>query len=103
MDGDPAGDLKKTVEDLKQYDKKGIEDCCRIATYYSKQLFEIYLNKEDPYFPWSTSEWEDFACKLMLRNVNYAGYQFGCNTSIFLDLLITVGADVYLLEISTLW
>ncbi|PWA83661.1 hypothetical protein CTI12_AA166580 [Artemisia annua] len=51
MDGDPAGDLKKSVEDLKQFDKKGIEDCRRIAIYYSRQLFEIYYNKEDPCFP----------------------------------------------------
>ncbi|PWA75048.1 hypothetical protein CTI12_AA246440 [Artemisia annua] len=51
MDGDPAGDLKKSVEDLKQFDKKGIEDCRRIALYYSRQLFEIYYNNEDPCFP----------------------------------------------------
>ncbi|GKB96991.1 hypothetical protein Tco_0983128, partial [Tanacetum coccineum] len=49
MDGDPARDLKKTVEDLKQYDSKGIKDCRKFATTYSEQLFKIYQNNEDPY------------------------------------------------------
>ncbi|KAK2983651.1 hypothetical protein RJ640_023185 [Escallonia rubra] len=49
-DGDPLGDLKKSVEELKQYNSKGVELCRTLATHYSKQLFEIYKNKEDPLF-----------------------------------------------------
>ncbi|KAI7750598.1 hypothetical protein M8C21_019389 [Ambrosia artemisiifolia] len=51
MDGDSNGDLKKTVEELKQYDSEGIKLCRKLATTYSNQLFQIYQNKEDPYFP----------------------------------------------------
>ncbi|KAL7583923.1 uncharacterized protein LOC111918015 [Lactuca sativa] len=47
---DPNCDLKKTVEELKRYDSKGIKYCRRLAIKYSKQLFEIYKNKEDPNF-----------------------------------------------------
>ncbi|PWA75047.1 hypothetical protein CTI12_AA246430 [Artemisia annua] len=54
-DRDPAGDLNKTVEDLKQYDSKGIKRCRKLAANYSKQLFKIYKNKEDPYFPSNSS------------------------------------------------
>lgn len=50
MDGDPDGDLTKTVEELEEYDSNGINRCRRLAFKYSKQLFEIYENKEDPYF-----------------------------------------------------
>ncbi|KAJ0753130.1 hypothetical protein HanPI659440_Chr09g0332301 [Helianthus annuus] len=50
-DGDPNGDLSVTVEELKKYDSKGIGLCLTLATKYSKQLFRIYQNKEDPYFP----------------------------------------------------
>ncbi|KAK3026446.1 hypothetical protein RJ639_041856 [Escallonia herrerae] len=49
-DGDPHGDLKKSVEELQQYNSKGVELCRTLATHYSKQLFEIYKNKEDPLF-----------------------------------------------------
>ncbi|KAI3508352.1 hypothetical protein L1887_23358 [Cichorium endivia] len=49
-DGDSGGDLNKTVEELEEYDSKGIKLCMQLATKYSKQLFEIYQNKEDPYF-----------------------------------------------------
>ena len=48
MDG--GSDLNKTVEELELYDSKGIELCRSLALKYSKQLFEIYQNKEDPYF-----------------------------------------------------
>lgn len=50
-DGDPLGDVKKSVKELKEYDPKGIEICRTMALRYSKQLFEIYKNKEDPFFP----------------------------------------------------
>ncbi|KAL8251980.1 hypothetical protein R6Q59_035673 [Mikania micrantha] len=50
IDGDCHGDLKKTVEELKEYDSNGIELCMTLAAKYSKQLFRIYQNKEDPYF-----------------------------------------------------
>ncbi|KAK6155594.1 hypothetical protein DH2020_009842 [Rehmannia glutinosa] len=49
-DGDPQGDLKKSVKELQEFDSKGVEKCRKLATHYSKQLFEIYKNKEDPYF-----------------------------------------------------
>lgn len=49
-DGDQKGDLVKSVEELQAFDRKGVEVCRKLATHYSKQLFEIYLNKEDPFF-----------------------------------------------------
>lgn len=49
-DGDPLGDLKKSVKDLKEYDPNALELCRTLATHYSKQLFAIYKNKEDPFF-----------------------------------------------------
>ncbi|XP_076937438.1 uncharacterized protein LOC143605067 [Bidens hawaiensis] len=51
MGRDPDGDLNKTVEELKEYDAKGVKRCRNLALKYSKQLFKIYENKEDPYFP----------------------------------------------------
>ncbi|KAK4277519.1 hypothetical protein QN277_015508 [Acacia crassicarpa] len=50
-DGDPLGDVKKTVRELEEYDARGVETCRTMALRYSKQLFEIYKNKEDPLFP----------------------------------------------------
>ncbi|KAI3458037.1 hypothetical protein Pfo_014700 [Paulownia fortunei] len=49
-DGDPQGDMKKSVEELQEFDSKGVEKCRKLATHYSKQLFEIYKNEEDPFF-----------------------------------------------------
>ncbi|KAL0299650.1 UNVERIFIED_CONTAM: hypothetical protein Sradi_6624800 [Sesamum radiatum] len=49
-DGDPHGDVKKSVEELQAFDVKGVEQCRKLATHYSKQLFEIYKNEEDPFF-----------------------------------------------------
>ncbi|KAM7267988.1 hypothetical protein ACFE04_010154 [Oxalis oulophora] len=49
-DGEPQGDLKKSVEELQDYDLNGVEHCRRLAIHYSKKLFRIYRNKEDPYF-----------------------------------------------------
>ncbi|XVF53448.1 hypothetical protein PTKIN_Ptkin05aG0100200 [Pterospermum kingtungense] len=49
-DGDPQGDVKKSVEELQAYDPNAVELCRNLATRYSKQLFEIYNSKEDPYF-----------------------------------------------------
>ena len=49
-DGDPQGDLKKSVKELQAYDPNAVELCRNLATHYSKQLFEIYNSKEDPYF-----------------------------------------------------
>lgn len=45
-----GGELRKSVEELKQYSAKGIEVCRELAKRYSKQLFAIYKNKEDPFF-----------------------------------------------------
>lgn len=50
-DGDPVGDLKKSVKELQEHDPKGIEMCRQLATHYSKQLFAMYANKEDPLWP----------------------------------------------------
>ena len=50
-DGNPKGGLKKTVEELREFDFEGIEICRLIAFRYSKQLYEIFVNKEDPFFP----------------------------------------------------
>lgn len=49
-DGDPFGPLKKSVKDLENYDRKAIDYCHKLANRYSKQLFTIYQNKEDPFF-----------------------------------------------------
>ncbi|KAK4839433.1 hypothetical protein QYF36_021901 [Acer negundo] len=49
-DGDSECDLKKSVKELLKRDPKGVEKCRTLATKYSKQLFEIYQNKEDPLF-----------------------------------------------------
>ncbi|KAK3219446.1 hypothetical protein Dsin_013416 [Dipteronia sinensis] len=48
--GDSECDLKKSVKELLERDPKGVEKCRTLATRYSKQLFEIYQNKEDPLF-----------------------------------------------------
>ncbi|GJN06474.1 hypothetical protein PR202_ga24203 [Eleusine coracana subsp. coracana] len=50
LDGDLYGPLKKTVQDLEEHDRYGLEFCRRMASRYSKQLFAIYQNKKDPYF-----------------------------------------------------
>ncbi|KAG7013293.1 hypothetical protein SDJN02_26052 [Cucurbita argyrosperma subsp. argyrosperma] len=49
-DGDPQGNLNKSVRELEEYDPNAINLCRKLATHYSKQLFEIYGNKEDPLF-----------------------------------------------------
>lgn len=49
-DGDPQGDLTKSAKELQAYDPNAVELCRNLATHYSKQLFEIYNSKEDPYF-----------------------------------------------------
>ncbi|GAB4826280.1 hypothetical protein Ancab_009145 [Ancistrocladus abbreviatus] len=48
INGDPHGDLARSVKDLQGYDSQALELCKTLATRYSKQLFEIYQNKEDP-------------------------------------------------------
>uniref|UniRef100_J3KXR7 Uncharacterized protein n=2 Tax=Oryza brachyantha TaxID=4533 RepID=J3KXR7_ORYBR len=50
LDGDTFGLLKKTVHDLEEYDPCALEFCHKLAARYSKQLFSIYQNKEDPNF-----------------------------------------------------
>uniref|UniRef100_A0A0R0GUW6 Uncharacterized protein n=1 Tax=Glycine max TaxID=3847 RepID=A0A0R0GUW6_SOYBN len=50
-DGDPYGGLKKSVKELQENDPEAVELCRSLATHYSKQLYEIYKNKEDPLFP----------------------------------------------------
>ncbi|XP_021840171.2 uncharacterized protein [Spinacia oleracea] len=50
-DGDSNGDLVKSVEELQEHHPYGHEDCRKLADRYSKQLFKIYENGEDPFFP----------------------------------------------------
>ena len=52
INGDPQGDLKKSVKELQAFDPNAVELCRNLATHYSRQLFKIY-NKEDPYFLYS--------------------------------------------------
>ncbi|XP_021764672.1 uncharacterized protein LOC110729251 [Chenopodium quinoa] len=47
----PNGDLVKSVAELQKYYPNGVEECRSLADRYSKQLFNIYENGEDPYFP----------------------------------------------------
>ncbi|KAL3630676.1 hypothetical protein CASFOL_023660 [Castilleja foliolosa] len=49
-DGYSDDDVKKTVDELHEFDPEGVEQCSRLARKYSKQLFEIYQNHEDPFF-----------------------------------------------------
>ncbi|XP_057969131.1 uncharacterized protein LOC131158346 [Malania oleifera] len=51
IDGDPQHKMNKSISELQKHDPKGLSDCRRLATQYSKQLFEIYSKKEDPLFP----------------------------------------------------
>uniref|UniRef100_A0A7N0U681 Uncharacterized protein n=2 Tax=Kalanchoe fedtschenkoi TaxID=63787 RepID=A0A7N0U681_KALFE len=48
--GNPYGPVTKSVEDLEKYYPGGVELCGNLARKYSKQLFTIYQNKEDPLF-----------------------------------------------------
>ncbi|WCJ36789.1 hypothetical protein M5689_017968 [Euphorbia peplus] len=50
IDGDTEGDLKKSKQQLEEYGSSAVDLCRTLATHYSKQLFEIYKNKEDPLF-----------------------------------------------------
>ncbi|XP_057480280.1 uncharacterized protein LOC130767427 isoform X2 [Actinidia eriantha] len=49
-DGDPQGEVKKSVKELQEYYPRGPELCRTLAIHYSKQLFAIYKNQEDPLF-----------------------------------------------------
>ncbi|KAI3962226.1 hypothetical protein MKX01_030776 [Papaver californicum] len=57
MDGDCKGDLKKSVKELEEeLTPNALEDCKRLASRYSKLLFSIYKDKQDPFFlPTSTA------------------------------------------------
>ncbi|KAJ4825998.1 hypothetical protein Tsubulata_027591, partial [Turnera subulata] len=46
-EGDPWSDPKKSIEELHP---KAVELCRTLATRYSRQLFDIFKNKEDPFF-----------------------------------------------------
>ncbi|CAL4952432.1 unnamed protein product [Urochloa decumbens] len=50
LDGDREGPVMKTIHDLEEHDCYALALCRRVASNYSKQLFAIYQNKEDPYF-----------------------------------------------------
>ncbi|CAJ1974357.1 unnamed protein product [Sphenostylis stenocarpa] len=49
--GDPGGGLKKSVKELQEHDPMAVELCRNFAIRYSKQLYQIYKNKENPFFP----------------------------------------------------
>ncbi|KAG8381172.1 hypothetical protein BUALT_Bualt06G0094700 [Buddleja alternifolia] len=49
--GDPNSGVKKSVKEFKVFDPNGVELCRTYATYYRYQLFRIYENEEDPFFP----------------------------------------------------
>lgn len=49
-DGEPLSDVKKSVEELLEFNPKGDELCRELANRYSKQLFAIYQIGEDPFF-----------------------------------------------------
>ncbi|PSS04430.1 hypothetical protein CEY00_Acc20284 [Actinidia chinensis var. chinensis] len=40
-DGDPQGEVKKSVKELQEHDRKGPELCRTLATHHSKQLYAI--------------------------------------------------------------
>ncbi|XP_057463866.1 uncharacterized protein LOC130753720 [Actinidia eriantha] len=40
-DGDPQGEMKKSVKEQQEHDPKGPELCRTLATHYSKQLYAI--------------------------------------------------------------
>jgi hypothetical protein len=48
LDGDASVPLKKAAQDLKKFDRYGLEFCHKMAFRYSKQLFAIYQSKDDP-------------------------------------------------------
>jgi hypothetical protein len=50
-DGDPEGDIKKTVKELLEFNSKGVEICTLLAQRYWEQLYAIFKNKSDPFFP----------------------------------------------------
>lgn len=49
-DGDPYEDVCKSMEELREYNPNGPELCRTLASHYSKQLFAVYKNEEDPLF-----------------------------------------------------
>ncbi|KAL5729218.1 hypothetical protein ACHQM5_002195 [Ranunculus cassubicifolius] len=51
LDGNEECEMKKSVKELEVYDPKGLQECQKLAYHYSNQLFTVYQNKEDPFFP----------------------------------------------------
>lgn len=50
INGDPHGQLRKSVTELEAYHLKAVDDCKSIAIHHSQQLFDIYRKKEDGSF-----------------------------------------------------
>ncbi|KAK4422536.1 hypothetical protein Salat_1836100 [Sesamum alatum] len=50
IDGDPELRLKKSVSDVKEQHPDVLSKCRKLATIYHEKLFEIYCNREDPFF-----------------------------------------------------
>ncbi|KAF8027725.1 hypothetical protein BT93_E0595 [Corymbia citriodora subsp. variegata] len=50
-DRDPQFKLKRSVKELQDHGPRSLSDCRNIAIEHSNQLFAMYQQKEDPYFP----------------------------------------------------
>ncbi|KAL0447812.1 UNVERIFIED_CONTAM: hypothetical protein Slati_1909100 [Sesamum latifolium] len=50
IDGDPELRLKKSVSDVKEQRPDVLSKCRKLATIYHEKLFEVYCNREDPFF-----------------------------------------------------
>ncbi|CAI9274499.1 unnamed protein product [Lactuca saligna] len=52
INGDPQQKLKKTASEVNPCD---VDECRMLAKKYAAQIFNIFKNKDDPFFPPSTS------------------------------------------------
>lgn len=52
LDGKLKGPLKRTAKELLSHDATGPTFLEKVALSFSKELFDIYKNKKDPYFCW---------------------------------------------------
>ncbi|KVH95350.1 hypothetical protein Ccrd_002583 [Cynara cardunculus var. scolymus] len=66
IDGDSHKKPKRTASELNRSD---LDDCRRFAIGYPTQLFKIYQNKDDPFFPPSRISCKDRYQPLGFRNL----------------------------------
>uniref|UniRef100_A0A0A8Z7R3 Uncharacterized protein n=1 Tax=Arundo donax TaxID=35708 RepID=A0A0A8Z7R3_ARUDO len=50
LDGNLQGPLKRTTEELMKHDPQAHNFLEKMVLRYSEQLFDIYMNKRDPFF-----------------------------------------------------